>query len=63
MNKLDSSKSPDKHDQGTGKLADRPAYLQRVFDSIPAQVDAIKAKKERQAKELRRFVRKLEEGE
>jgi hypothetical protein len=42
-------------------LADRPAHLQRVFDSIPAQIDAIKAERERAAKELRSFVRKLEE--
>jgi hypothetical protein len=63
MTKRDSSRGADRNDKAPGKLADRPAHLQRVFDSIPAQIDAIKAERERAAKELRSFVRKLEEEE
>lgn len=63
MTKRDPTRGADKCDKASGKPADRPAYLQKVFDSIPAQIDAIKAERERAARELRSFVRKLEEGE
>ncbi|MCB1854178.1 MAG: hypothetical protein H6988_01035 [Pseudomonadales bacterium] len=63
MVKQDSPGRSDTRDKMSKKPAPRPAYLQRVFDSIPAQIDAIKAAREQDARELRQFVRKMEEGE
>jgi hypothetical protein len=63
MTKRDPTRDPDKRDKAPARVSDRPVYLQRVFDSLPAQIDAIKAERERAAKELRSFVRKLEEDE
>lgn len=63
MTKRDPTRGGDKSDTASGEPADRPPYLQRIFDSIPAQIDAIKAEREQAARELRSFVRKLEEEE
>lgn len=60
MKKSDHVESPDGKQEPGDKLAEIRNSTQRFLDSIPAQIDAIKAKREKSAKELRRFVRQRE---
>jgi hypothetical protein len=64
MVKEDLPNPPDSQSTGDSQYPkERRDALQIFLDSIPAQIDAIKNKKEEEAIELRRFMMKREKRE
>ena len=63
MNKIDLTKLTKSQSRVTEQFRDKKrAASQRIFDSLPMKIDAIKAEREKAAKELRRFVMEREKN-
>jgi len=60
MSKRDRKLTPADSGNARTRAEKRRLFLQRLFDSIPGQIDAIREKKENDAIELRRFVMRRE---